>query len=83
MLANCYTRSGIAIIINDYTIPCIVMRLQTNVVMERKDLVLIKQIAKNRGQSYSDFVRIALRKELARLGYLSQNEAKALEVMAK
>lgn len=56
------------------------MKSQMNIVIEKKDLILIKKIAKNRGQSYSDFVRITLRKELARLGYLNDKESKSLEV---
>jgi len=56
------------------------MKSQMNIIIEKKDLVLIKQIAKNRGQTYSDFVRITIRKELARLGYLNHKEAKSLGV---
>ena len=51
MLSNYYTWSGIVIIINNYTGYSIVMKLQMNIVMEKKDLGLIKQLSKNRGQS--------------------------------
>lgn len=48
-----------------------------------KDANLLKEVAKNRGQDVSDFVRLSVRKELARLSYLSAEEKKALEVRVK
>ena len=45
-----------------------------------KDANLLKVVAENRGQDVSDFVRLSVRKELARLSYLSLAEKKALEV---
>jgi len=44
------------------------------------DAILLKEISKNRGQDVSDFVRLSVRKELARLSYLSLAEKKSLEV---
>ncbi|NQV40193.1 MAG: hypothetical protein HQ505_06600 [Nitrosopumilus sp.] len=57
------------------------MRVQFNIKIEESDLILIHKIAKKRGQGASDFTRIAIRKELARLGFLKKEEAKALEVI--
>jgi len=45
------------------------------------DANLLKEIAKDRGQDVSDFVRLSVRKELARLSFLSPKEKKALEVI--
>ena len=44
------------------------------------DVFLVKEIAKNRGQDVSDFVRLSVKKELARLSFLSKEEKKALEM---
>jgi len=44
------------------------------------DAALLKEISKNRGQDVSDFVRLSVRKELARLSYLTTDEKKALEI---
>jgi len=44
------------------------------------DASLLKEVSKNRGQDVSDFVRLSVRKELARLSYLSKAEKKSLEV---
>ncbi len=43
-----------------------------------EELELVKKIASQRGEDVSDFVRRAVRRELATLGYLSQEETKAL-----
>ena len=48
-----------------------------------RDAILLKAVAKNRGQDVSDFVRLSVRKELARLSYLSLAEKKALEVKVR
>ncbi|MCJ7570716.1 MAG: hypothetical protein MUO82_02405 [Candidatus Thermoplasmatota archaeon] len=45
------------------------------------DASLLQKIAKNRGQDVSDFVRLSVRKEFARLSFLSPGEKKALEVI--
>ena len=45
------------------------------------DANLLKEIATDRGQDVSDFVRLSVRKELARLSFLSSKEKKALEVI--
>ena len=57
--------------------------IQCNVKMSEKDLILIKKIASRRGEGYSDFIRMAIRKELAILGFLSKEENKALGVEIK
>ena len=41
---------------------------------------LIEQVAEAQGLDKSDFVRRAVRKELARLSFLSKEQKKALEV---
>lgn len=57
------------------------MKVQLNIKIEKKDLQLVQKIASNRGEDSSDFVRRAIRKELARLGFLKLEEMKALEVL--
>ena len=52
-----------------------------NILIEEKDLKLLKSVASKRGQEYPDFVRLLLKKELAKLGLLSKSEIKALEVV--
>ena len=54
--------------------------IQCNIKIGKKDLALVKKTAEQRGEGYSDFIRMAIRKELAFLGLLSKNEAKALGV---
>jgi hypothetical protein len=56
------------------------MLVQMNVKMDEKILLKIKKISKLRGEQYSDFVRISISEKLARLGYLSKEECKALGV---
>ena len=51
-----------------------------NIKIEARDLKIIQKIAKNRGQNTSDFVRMTLRQEIARLGFLKNDAAKALDV---
>jgi hypothetical protein len=46
----------------------------------REDKELIVKVCKARGEDISDFVRRSVRKELASLGYLSDEEKKALGV---
>ncbi|MEM3550824.1 MAG: hypothetical protein QXV01_07015 [Candidatus Bathyarchaeia archaeon] len=46
--------------------------------MEENEIQLIKKVAKARGEDLSDFVRRAVKRELARLSYLSDEEKKAL-----
>lgn len=41
---------------------------------------LIEKIAKDRGMDVSDFIRFSVRRELARLSYLPDDEKKSLEV---
>jgi len=48
--------------------------------MTSEDVELIKKVCKARGEQVSDFVRKSVRRELARLNYLSEEEKKALEV---
>lgn len=51
-----------------------------NIKIEEKDFKMINRVSVLRGEGTSDFVRMAIRKELARLGFLSNNQVKALEV---
>lgn len=44
------------------------------------DLVLMREVCNARGEDVSDFVRRAIRKELAELSFLSDYEKKALGV---
>ena len=46
--------------------------------MSSEEVKLVKQVAKDRGEDLSDFVRRAVKTELARLSYLSPEEKKAL-----
>ena len=41
---------------------------------------LVDNICDARGEQLSDFVRRSVRKELARMGYLSKEEEKALQI---
>jgi len=50
--------------------------------MTSEDVELVRKVCKARGEQVSDFVRRSVRKELARLNYLSDEEKKALEVEA-
>ena len=56
------------------------MMIQMNIKIEERDLRLIKKVSLARGEGTADFVRLSLRKELARLGFLKIEEAKALGV---
>lgn len=55
-------------------------KIQYNVKIEKKDLELMKKVTNNRGDDVSDFIRISIRKELAYLGLLSNQEKKLLGV---
>jgi hypothetical protein len=46
--------------------------------MPNEEVKLVKQVAKARGEDLSDFVRRAVKMELARLSFLSPEEKKAL-----
>ena len=46
--------------------------------IDGKDLLSIKKICQLRGENQSDFIRRSVKKELARLSYLSDEEKKAL-----
>ena len=48
--------------------------------MPQSDVELIKKISKARGEDLSDFVRRAILKELASLGFLSTDQKKALGI---
>ena len=51
--------------------------------LEEADRELLEKVCRARGESLSSFVRRALRREFARLGFLSQDEVKALELNLK
>ena len=55
-------------------------KTQYNVKIEKRDLILIRKITEIRGDNTSDFIRISIRKELARLGCFNEKETKILEV---
>lgn len=46
--------------------------------MKKQDIELLKKVCQARGEDLSDFVRRAVKTELARLSYLSNEEKKAL-----
>ena len=46
----------------------------------KKDVAFIREACKYRGENLSNFVRRAVKRELARLEYLTDAEKKALEV---
>ncbi len=48
--------------------------------MTQEEVELLKQVAKARGEDLSDFVRRAVKMELARLSFLGPEEKKALGV---
>jgi Rod binding domain-containing protein len=55
-------------------------KVQMNVKIEKSDLDLAQTVARSRGEGLADFVRRSMRKELARLGFLTPEDMKALEV---
>jgi len=59
------------------------MKVQFNVKIEKRDLILIHKISSKRGEGSADFVRMAIRKEIARLGFLRKDELKALAVLVE
>lgn len=46
--------------------------------MAEEDVVLLKKVSDARGEDTSDFIRRSIRTELARLGYCSAEQEKAL-----
>jgi len=44
------------------------------------DVALLKEVSKNRGQDVSDFIRFSVKRELARLSFLSDKEMKSLGI---
>ena len=56
------------------------VKTQYNVKIEKRDLDLMRKVTQVRGDDTSDFIRISIRKELARLGCLNEKEAKILGV---
>lgn len=56
------------------------VKTQMNVKIEQNDLRLARKISSMRGEDLADFVRLSMRKEFARLGFLNNQETKALEV---
>ena len=51
---------------------------QIGVRMQPRDIRLLKDVCKARGEDVSDFVRRAIKMELARLSFLTSEEKKAL-----
>jgi len=54
------------------------LRCPVGVRFAESDFKLLQEISASRGQSMSDFIRLAVKKEYARLSYLSDAEKKAL-----
>ena len=54
--------------------------LTIGVRVSREDRELLDLVCKARGEDLSDFVRRSIRKELASLGFLSEDQKKALGV---
>ncbi len=42
---------------------------------------LLRQVCRSRGEDISDFVRMAIRTQLAKMGYLPDSDKKALGLM--
>ena len=53
---------------------------QITIRLEHEIYSLLKRVAQARGEDVSDFVRRAIKRELARLSYLGEEERKALNV---
>ena len=53
-------------------------KIQVNVLIEEKDVDLLKVISSKRGQNSADFIRFLIKKEFANLGLLSKKEARLL-----
>lgn len=51
-----------------------------SVALDRKEVQKIKQIARRRGENQSSFIRRCILQEMAKLGYLSDQELKALGI---
>lgn len=51
--------------------------------MKKEDIQLLKKVCEARGEDLSDFVRRAVKMELARLSYLNDEEKKALGFKVK
>lgn len=56
---------------------------QISVKVDSEIISLVNKVSKDRGEQLSDFVRRAIRMELANLGYLSEGEKKALGIDKK
>jgi len=59
------------------------MTEQISVRIDSETISLVNKVSKDRGEQLSDFVRRAIRMELANLGYLSEREKKALGIDKK
>jgi len=57
-----------------------VSNLTIGVRISKEDRMLIDQVCKARGEDLSDFVRRSIRKELASLSFLSDDQKKALGI---
>jgi hypothetical protein len=51
--------------------------------MDPSQIVLLKKVSHARGEDVSDFVRRAIKSELARLSYLSSADKKALGIRSE
>jgi hypothetical protein len=58
----------------------IIVTEQIGVRMSHSEIMLLRKVSRARGEDLSDFVRRAIKTELARLSYLSPDEKKALGI---
>ena len=56
---------------------------QIGVRLPAKDVLLLKRVCRSRGEDLSDFIRRAIRTELAKLSFLSALDKKALGVKSE
>ena len=56
------------------------MKVQFNIKVDERDLKFLHKIAEIRGEDASDLARLAIRKEIARFGFLKENDKKVLGV---
>lgn len=56
------------------------MLKQISIRIDEKTINLVKSVSEARGEDFSHFVRHSIRAELASLGYLDEDERKALGV---
>lgn len=53
-------------------------QIQMNILIDKKDLDILRKVSSKRGQRYSDYVRFIIKKELSELGLLDKKSVKFL-----